>query len=68
MKKLLIVGCACAVSFGLALAPGLAATKTPHGFSQGQKAGWSTGHTPPGWSQGNKVGWQGKKTPPGLRR
>lgn len=67
---------ALAVAIGLAVSPVFAPDaaaaandggKTPSGFSQGQKNGWS-GATPPGWTKGNKTGWQSGKKPPGLSK
>ena len=47
-------------------AGGAGSSMMPHGFSQGQKQGWS-GRRPPGWhGHGQKQGWGNGKALPGL--
>jgi hypothetical protein len=69
VKKL--IGILAVAAFSLAVGAANAETKTPSGFREGNKAGWTkhrSHHHPPGWSEGEKTGWGSSKKPPGLQR
>lgn len=41
-------------------------SKTPAGWTKGDKKGWDGGTQPPGFDKGDKTGWNGGTMPPGL--
>jgi hypothetical protein len=67
LTALSLIFAASAVTIASAKGPG-GVGGPPHGFSQGEKAGWNGRHVPPGWSKGRKTGWAGRHVPPGWSK